>query len=124
MDVRLSRHAVERYRDRLRPALSLPAAKRELQRLASTQGVLVSERPEWCCSDHGRGGFLLLGDDVCLPVALDAGRVALALTCLVRGDLPEGERRRRNRRRAERRRRPFKRREPRPSRWREQEPVL
>jgi hypothetical protein len=104
--VELSRHAVERYAERLKAGFELPpgAVAAELLRLAAL-GVVVEEPPGWCASPWATvSDFHLVIGDLVLPLA-PHGRHAdrlVAKTCLARGELsPEA----RERRRAGRRRR-------------------
>lgn len=64
---RIRRHAVERYRERVRPELGFAAARTEmLERMAAAPLVGWDERPRWVQgSYHPRfRGFLLISEDV------------------------------------------------------------
>jgi hypothetical protein len=88
-------HAIERYVERLRPALTKKAARRELVALCEVAEV-VTERPAWLGLGEATDGYLLLGDDVVLPVM--RGKTGwVAMTCMTRGGLAPSERRARNR---------------------------
>lgn len=96
MRVVVTAHAVERYRDRVRPALDLPDARRELETLIDRVGEF-GVQPDWHTHRDVRvDRWLWLGGDVVLPCV--AGR---AVTCLDRRSrAPEYvEARRRHRRR-------------------------
>jgi hypothetical protein len=107
MTVTLTVHAVERFQERVRPTLDLEAAKTELDRRADQFGRRVEARPDWLGME-GRNivapadAYLLIGDDVVLPLA-DRSTGPLALSCLVRGSIPPAERRQRNVKRRKRR---------------------
>src|SRR4051812_16625276 len=103
IDIVLSRHAVDRFHDRVRPSLSRDAAERELGRLVAF-GDVVSEAPEW----HARGAarrapWYVVIADVVLPLqpASTAG-VYVATTCLARCAISDASRARRNRGRSRR----------------------
>lgn len=92
----LTRHAVGRYRQRLRPALSFTCARNELIALLDA-GVRSETPPTWAITAAERPArtwYLLIGDDVCLPVV---GKQVV--TCLVRGEIHPLERARRDRER-------------------------
>jgi hypothetical protein len=88
----LSHHAVERFRDQLRPALDIPDARRELSVLVDRCARVV-DRPAWVFEgEHETGdGFLGIGDDVCLVVGF-AGKGLVVITCLVRGEFTQAHR--------------------------------
>jgi hypothetical protein len=100
-EVRLSPHCELRFRDRVRPALSVDAAARELERLMAEQGLIKLEPPRWV-ADRMRAEpadfYVLIGDYVALPVRRSGGRFArfVAVTCLVRTGISDEARRRRN----------------------------
>lgn len=92
--LRVLRHAVERYHQRVRPGLTdLDAAAADLSRLIGACGVFSAEMPAWTragAPEYGdepptemagpTDGYVLLGDDVALPVL-----GTRAVTCIVRG---------------------------------------
>lgn len=107
-------HAIERYVERVRPALTKAAARCELVRLCEVAEVAL-ERPAWLGLGEATDAFLLLGDDVVLPLV--RGHTGwVAITCMTRGCISPAERMaRNNRNRARRYARSHKRREaPRP----------
>lgn len=98
--VYLSRHAVERYHERVRPALS-PERVREEMREVLRQGERLLTPPEWLLEasslarELAADWWLVLGDSIVLPIA--QGR---AVTCLTRSDFGELYRERRSAQRA------------------------
>ena len=101
--VRFSGHAVERFRERVRPGLTLEAARADLIRVVES-GRLVSQPPRWIQWDERSPLFLELGD-VVFPLRTASGEADWeAATCLVRGSLSLEARRRRSRARRQRRR--------------------
>jgi hypothetical protein len=92
----LSKHAVIRYRERVRPSITLAQAREDLDRLKA-MGAVTSERPDWLrnTEQDGHAGYLLLGEDLVLILASDGGPDLTAVTCLVRGTISPRERRRR-----------------------------
>lgn len=103
--VRFANHAIERYRDRLRPALSIETAKAELEKL-SVHSVLCPEGPDWMNEERRDANdlFLEIGDAAFPLVTSDDGESLVAKTCLVRGSLSPQARDRRNRANRARRR--------------------
>lgn len=102
----LSRHCVERYLERVKPALSFGQAVEDLQGLLSRCASLA-ERPGWIRpeQDEARQGeicrWLLLSDDIALPVVRSSnGRMDVIVTCLARGHIGEAARERRAQRRS------------------------
>lgn len=93
--VYLTKHAIEQYRDRCKPALDFHSAGRELTRLVVECGQFTTTYPVWTRSAaerHGTHGWVLIGDDVVFPVSESGGLV----TCIVRGSItPETRARRR-----------------------------
>lgn len=81
MEFAISQHAVELFREQIRPALDFEAAATELARLAAA-GQVARVPPGWAqtSEDHTTDGWVLIGDAIALPVA-----GGLATTCLVRG---------------------------------------
>lgn len=99
----LSSHAIERFRERARPALDLADAEEELARLA-TVAELSADPPSWHAARtaHDSDAYLVIAD-VVLPLVQRSDGEYVATTCLVRGSLSEASRVRRNRHRASRR---------------------
>lgn len=65
-----SRHAVERYVDRVKPALGFAEAEAELVRLVSMAEVVV-DPPGWVLDpsdDSVADGYVVLAGTICLPV--------------------------------------------------------
>lgn len=80
--VRVSAHAAEQYRERVRPGLDVDAARAELERLRET-GEISTAGPEWLNAAQPAPHYLLLGKDVVLP-ALPQGDGWIATTCVAR----------------------------------------
>lgn len=93
-------HAAIRYRDRVRPALSVDAARKELRHLI--QLGTVGPRPSWPCGEERFGQrYLLIGDDVAFPI-----EDGYLVTCVVRGAIsPTARQRRRDARKRGQRKR-------------------
>jgi hypothetical protein len=83
LTIDLTAHAIERFRDRVRPGLDLDAAADELARLAGVAEV-TPLRPEWL---NGFALLYLVVGDVALPLepSHDDPERLTATTCLVRG---------------------------------------
>lgn len=105
LPVTFSNHAIERYRDRLRPALSIDQAKLELERI-SAHSVFDTDGPSWMTVERKErnNSFLEIGDAAFPLEPSDDGETLVAKTCLVRGSLSPQARDRRNRMRRTRRR--------------------
>lgn len=100
----LSAHAVERFRDRVRPALELHDAAVALERLIE-HGQVCSRAPDWVARrQHQRAAFYLVVGDLVFP--MDPGRrdptSLRILTCLARGGISPAARARATRRRSRR----------------------
>ena len=78
--VLVSRHAAERYRDRVRPGFEVDAARAELERLREA-GEISTVAPAWLNAANPAPHYLLLGKDVVLPV-LAQGDGWVATTCV------------------------------------------
>ena len=93
----LSKHAVERFQERVRPALSLEAAEEELAQLVLV-GEVLEQAPAWHADRAAQDApaYLLIAD-VILPLQPTGGRTFVATTCLPRGCMSEASRARRNR---------------------------
>lgn len=104
MTFELSSHAILRYRERVRPALAMGAARREL--LAVLQAAEhTNVKPDWVEVDDPDaypGGWLIACDSVAFPI-----RDGIITTCLTRGSLNPRHRTARNE--GKRRRRMFRR---------------
>jgi hypothetical protein len=106
VEVFLSDHAIERYRERVRPGLSVEDAEAELQRVLGF-ATFTREPPDFAAEHEGvTVGFLLLGDGIAFPVVRsESGGDFVATTCVGNWSLSEETRERRNRKAAIRRRR-------------------
>lgn len=96
--IHLTTHAVERYRDRVRPGLSFEAAELELGRVAAL-GEVTTEAPAWhlrSCAQEAP--FYLMIADILLPLRPHHSEpgVLVATTCLPARSLSAGARRYRN----------------------------
>jgi hypothetical protein len=78
--VLVSRHAADRYRDRVRPGLDVDAGRAELERLRGT-GEISSVAHGWLNGANPAPQYLLLGKDVVLRV-LPQGDGWIATTCV------------------------------------------
>lgn len=88
--VRFSRHAVERYVERVKPGLSFGAAAAELEGLLWSGALeLTDEAPAFCGSPNPDDGFLRLGD-IAFPLLRKPSGYLLATTCRT----PESQRER------------------------------
>ena len=97
-------HAVERYRDRLKPGLTVEEAGMDLERIA-THAHLAWNPPGWFggSSRNDVTMFLLIGDDAVFPLTPSSdGKSLVALTCRVRGSFSPHVRAIRNLRRKQR----------------------
>lgn len=97
LTIHLSDHAVERFQQRVRPALALPDAREELVHLALV-AELATEPPAWhaaCCAQLAPW-YLVIGD-VVLPLKPHWAEpdALIATTCLARGERSADVRRRR-----------------------------
>jgi hypothetical protein len=99
-DIDLTEHAVEQYRERVRPALDLTAARVELAQLVPS-GQICNEPPDWARSAGAKPYYLVIGDALALPLASQVGRW-VTTTCLVQTTLTPRRREERTRRRAQR----------------------
>jgi len=97
--VAVSAHAVERYRERFRPALDAAQADADLRRLLSSHGAWEG-RPEWASGQSA--GWWLVAGEVAFPVERAGGRF-FAVTCLGPGHISAEKRAGRNARNARRR---------------------
>ncbi|MGA7396861.1 MAG: hypothetical protein WBW62_05370 [Solirubrobacterales bacterium] len=102
LQVLLSEHAIERFRERFRPALSLAKAAVELRWLVGKAGTVSNRQPKWASIENEAApdAFLTIGEDLILLLKLGNGRMT-AVTCLCRGTIRKSERnKRRNGRRS------------------------
>jgi hypothetical protein len=102
--VNLTKHAVLRFVERIRPGLDFREGKAELERLVSI-GELRAEPPAWLPRKSRDQRYLAIGEDLVIPCAPDRFQpgALFAATCLCRGTLAVSHRERRNRNRASRR---------------------
>lgn len=97
MKLRLSKHAIERYRQRARP-LSFKMAKAELEAMME-HAVWEDRVPDWANSVSEHDGCLVLAD-LALIVQDDT-----IVTCISKGTLAPGQRQHRRIKKKERRER-------------------
>jgi hypothetical protein len=109
----LTKHAIKRYQERVKPALMLEQAESELRRLTDYSldaGMPITTSPPFelttgNVSDETQDAFLMISDGVCL--ALRGGKVRtggwLATTLFTRGGKSEGRRKHDKRERKARR---------------------
>lgn len=104
MKVTLTRHAVDRYRDRVKPGLGRAVARRELEALIGLAGDSVA-RPPWPLPEayeHEAGvAWLLIADGIALVLS-DKRTHWCAISCTINSGISEHERERRNSRRRRR----------------------
>jgi hypothetical protein len=81
----VSAHAVEQYRDRVKPGLDPDAARAELEQLC-TLGLIQIEAPGWVNPAKRATSYLLLGDQIVLPLAPQAD-AWVATTCVAQRTL-------------------------------------
>ena len=82
----ISDHAVQRYQERVRPGLDEAAARAELERLRAAATV-VRDPPAWLHAADQAPCYLLLGDDVVLPLLRQSGGGWVASTCVPKSTL-------------------------------------
>jgi hypothetical protein len=80
LTVRVSTHAIEQYQHRVSPGLDPDAAREELERLREA-GEISPVAPGWLHAAKDAPYYLLLGEDVVLPV-LRQGNGWIATTCV------------------------------------------
>jgi hypothetical protein len=109
-------HAVERYRDRVRPGYSFADARRDLLNVAEAAGTISDEAPSWVVESDLEADrrYMKIGDDICAVLEPTSGADrAVIVTVLFKGGLSPQARARRNRyaahKRARRRARRIKR---------------
>lgn len=80
----VSRHAAERFVDRVRPGLLVDDGARELVRLSSA-GSLQPQAPDWLRTEQRPAFYLLLTPDIAVPVDVASnGSTYYARTVLTR----------------------------------------
>ncbi len=84
--VRISAHAVDRYRERIKPGLDEAAARSELERLRAV-GTVVREPPTWLHAADHAPCYLLFGDDIALPLLRHTDGGWIASTCVPKSTL-------------------------------------
>jgi len=102
--IQISTHAVERFNERVRPALTADAAADELGRIALV-GTVTEVPPPWHLRNCAQiSPFYLEVADVLLPLKPHWSEpgVLVATTCIPKGSLSEASRERRAARRRER----------------------
>ena len=88
--VTVSAHAVEQYRERVKPGLDPDAARAELEQLC-TLGRIHTEAPGWVNPARPAAYYLLLGDQIVLPLAPQAD-AWVATTCVAERTLTPARR--------------------------------
>jgi len=83
--VTVSAHAVEQYRDRVKPGLEPDAARAELEQLCAL-GRVQTEAPGWVNPARPAAYYLLLGEQIVLPLAPQAD-AWVATTCVAQRTL-------------------------------------
>ena len=81
----VSAHAVEQYRERVKPGLEPDAVRAELEQLC-TLGRIHTEAPGWVNPARPAAFYLLLGDHIVLPLAPQAD-AWVATTCVAQRTL-------------------------------------
>jgi hypothetical protein len=80
-EVGITDHCVQRYIERVKPDLERRAARRELDQLKQV-GTIVTSAPAWAHEADPAACYLMIGDDIVLPLAGGVGGW-WASTCLV-----------------------------------------
>jgi len=83
--VTVSVHAVEQYRERVKPGLDPDGARAELEQLC-TLGRIETDAPGWVNAARPAAYYLLLGDQIVLPLAPQAD-TWVATTCVTQRTL-------------------------------------
>jgi hypothetical protein len=99
LSIVLSAHAIERYRERVRPGLELHAAAIALERLVA-YGAVRNRAPDWVADrQRQRAAFYLIVGDLVFPMDPSHRDPASlrVLTCLARGAISPAARERRRR---------------------------
>jgi hypothetical protein len=92
--VLISLHAGEQYRDRVKPALDVAAARAELEQLRLV-GEITSVEPAWANAARPAPFYLVVSDSVALPLARH-GAGWIATTCVSRSTYTPTRRAQRN----------------------------
>ena len=93
LPVNFSTHARERFAERLRSGSS--DAVDELSRMLAS-AIVTTKRPGWFGDSEERAAaYLLLGEDVVLPLVARANGELVATTLITRGSMGEEKRQRR-----------------------------
>lgn len=85
--IRLSRHCVDRYRERFKPELSTSSARSDLYRRMRAGGIFTVEKPRWILmSGSAALGWIVIDDDIALPIREDIANEhsLVAVTALYR----------------------------------------
>ena len=93
--IQISAHAIERFRERVRPGLSFEAAETELARIAIV-GEITDQAPAWHLRSCAQlAPLYLLVADVLMPLVPHRSEpdVLVATTCLAHGSLSADARR-------------------------------
>jgi hypothetical protein len=87
--VNVTRHAVIRYRERVKPALELDQAHADLQLMLASFAVRVDERPVWCATNvtDVTAYWLIVDGAFCCPVELDEQGEGWVPTVLIPGTM-------------------------------------
>ncbi len=101
--VRFTRHCVEQYQLRFRPALDLIGAQAELAPIAGC-GQMSTAPPGWLADRRRQAdAYFLVGEDLVMPLVRSRSTGGwLAVTVLSRGTISPVERERRRARRSRR----------------------
>ena len=83
--VTVSANAVEQYRDRVKPGLDRDGARAELEQLC-TLGLIQTDAPGWVNAARPAAYYLLLGEQIVLPLAPQAD-AWVATTCVTQRTL-------------------------------------
>ena len=83
--VTVTGHAVEQYRDRVKPGLDPHGACVELEQLR-TLGLIQTEAPGWVNAARPAAYYLLVGEEIVLPLAPQAD-AWVATTCVTQRTL-------------------------------------
>ena len=89
--VTVSAHAVEQYRDRVKPGLDPDGARAELEELRAL-GRIQTKAPGWVNAARPAVYYLLLGEQIVLPLAPQAD-AWVATTCVTQRTLTPTRRR-------------------------------
>ena len=104
LPINFAEHAVRRFIERLRPGIESEAAYSELCHLLASSRV-VRQPPGWLATESAPPAdrWLLIGDDLALPLRRNRAGELLAVTTLARGSISPTRRSSRNRARASQR---------------------